>query len=614
VTDLGLDGVEVRLVDSFDEAMAFKEWLGGEPSQKGKVAWDVESTGLSPEGDVVRLCSFGSGKKGWALPIDWPLSWGALAGEVLSNWEGELVGHNSSFDHSMTKSTFGVELDRRKVHDTRLMAHVLDSQKSLALKKLAVEHVDPRADVGQKELEEAIGRKGGWTWSTIPWNYDRYWGYGALDTVLTDQLDDVLRPRVMADAPRSYELELAVGWVVEKMERKGVRIDRPYTEKMAGEFEQYVEDVERWCKDTFGVSPGSNDRVADVLLRDGVELTEMTASGKSYTLAKDVLKDIDHPLAQAVMGRRGVQKMLGYLRAYLNFADANDLIHPSINSVGGTDKNPFESGGGKGVRTGRMSMSDPNLQNVPTRTKAGKRIRQCFIPREGGVWLKADLDQIEMRILAHLCQDPGMIDAFRVAAAGGSDFFVEMAKVLFNDPNFVKSDPRRQFVKNSGYALIYGAGIEQFAKTAGATTAEAQAFLDLFDQTFPGAKRFIRKIEAEGRRHYHDEGLPYVRSFLTNRRHVADVWRLYTLVNYLIQGAAGEIMKYLLVLLDQAGLDEYMLFPVHDEVDLDVPLHELSDVQATVFDIMNNDTLLSVPITSSVELGPNWGETKEVAA
>lgn len=606
---MSLDEAEVHLVDTFDEAMSFKRWLGEGPTRRGKLAWDVESTGLSPERDKTRLVSFGSENVAYSLPIDWPLGWGALAAEVLGTWDGDWVGHNSSYDHSMCDSTFGVEMDRRRIHDTRLMAHVLDSTGSLALKSLADKHVDPRASVGQRELSEAIGKKGGWTWSTIPWNYDRYWGYGGLDTILTDQLDDVLRPRVMADAPGSYELELAYGWVAEKMERKGVRLDRPYTEKMAAEFAEYVEAAERWCREVYGVGPGSSDKVAEILLRDGVELTVLTNGGK-YSLAKDVLRDVDHPLAQAVMNRRGVQKMLGYLTAYLGFAGEDDIIHPSINTVGGTDQNPFESGGGKGVRTGRQSMSDPNLQNVPIRTKAGKRIRRAFVPREGNVWVKADLDQIEMRVLTHLCQDPGMIEAFKVAAlTPDGDFFVNMARNLFDDPTFQKSDPRRQFVKNSGYALIYGAGAEQFARTAGSTVEQGVEFLDLFDRTYPLAKRFINQTIALGRRRYDDEGVAYVRSPLTNRRHVADVWRLHTtIVNYLIQGTAGEIMKYLMVQMDQAGLDEYMLFPVHDEVDQDVPRDVVDDVLATTRDIMNNDTLLSVPITSTVEVGPSWGE------
>jgi DNA polymerase I len=607
---VSLDDVQVTLVDSFDEAMNFKRWLGEGPTRRGKLAWDVEATGLSPENDKTRLCSFGSEKTAFVLPIDWPMSWGALAAEVLSTWEGDWVGHNSPYDHSMCKSTFGVELDRRRVHNTLLQAHVLDSTGSLALKNLAKEHVDPRAAIGQEELAEALGAKGGWTWSTIPWNYGRYWGYGGLDTILTDQLDDVLRPRVMADAPASYELELAVSWVTEKMERRGVRLDRPYTEKFRDELTTYVETAERWCQQVYGISPGSSAKVAEQLLHDGVELTELTGNG-SYKLDKHVLAPIDHPLAETVLNRRRMQKTTGYLNAYLGFADENDLIHPSINSVGGRDKNFFETGGGKGVRTGRMSMSDPNLQNVPIRTVLGAMVRKCFIPREGRVWVKADLDQIEMRILAHMCQDPGMIEAFKVAAlTPDGDFFVTMARNLFNDPNFQKTDKRRQFVKNSGYALIYGAGPEQFARTAGSTVQQGIEFLNLFDRTYPRARQFVHETEHLGRRRYDNEGVPYVRSPLTNRRHVADVWRLYTLVNYLIQGTAGEIMKWLLIQMDQAGLDEYMLFPVHDEIGQDVPYADLDDVLATTRDIMNNDTLLTVPITSTIEVGLNWGECK----
>jgi DNA polymerase I len=597
---VSLDNAKLRLVDSFDEAMELKRWLS---TVDTKLAVDTEGTGLNPNRDHVRTVQVGRRNVGWVIPIDWPGSWGAFAKEVLSSWEGEFVMHNAPYDHAMLKSTFGLDLPRHKIHNTLLMAHVLDSMGSLALKNLAVKHVDPRAKVGQEALSEALGSKGGWTWATIPINYERYWAYAALDTVLTDQLDDVLRPLVMADAPRSYELELAASWVYARMQHFGVMLDRPYAEQFSTEMAGYVREVEEWCLRHYGIKPGSNDAVVAALQRDGIEFTKLTPSGK-WCLDKEVLEGIDHPLARSVLGRRRVDKMHGYVTGYIGFADEDDIVHPNINSVGGSAKNEFEPGGEKGVRTGRSSIDRPSVQNSPVRTTAGKRVRKCWRARPDRVWVKTDLDQIEMRMLAHESQDLGMIQAFHEPG----DFFVNMARVLFDEPTFQKSDPRRQYVKNSGYAKAYGSGPEQFARTAGATLEQAIAFMGLFDRTYPDVQRYVKRIEREGKERLEAEGFAYTRSSLTNRRLVADDWRIYALNNYRIQGEAGEVLKRKAIEMDQAGLGQYLLFPVHDEFDLDVPQEDLSDVLVTVKDIMNDPDLLTVPITSSVEVGPNWGE------
>lgn len=595
-----LDGVQVHLVDSVDVAYECKRWL----STCDRVALDTESTGLDQDVDRARLVQLGDARQAYVIPVEWD-GWGALAIELLTRFDGEFILHNMVYDDAMLFNALKVRLPRDRTHDTRFQAHVLESTGSLALKRLAARLVDPRAGMLQDDLTEVFAR-GGWTWATIPWSMEQYWYYAGMDTILTYQLDEHQRPIVEREAPASYELELAVAWVCGRMERRGVRVDRDYTERFAGELERYMLDAETWCRAEYGVYPGSNQAVIGALQRIGIEFTRYTEAGR-LSLDKHVLGAIPHPLAQTVLGRRRAQKMLStYLANYLQMSERDGRVHPSINTVGGTGKNPFEPGGSSGVRTGRMSSSNPNIQNVPVRGSASTRIRRCFVPDEGHAWIKADFSQIEMRMLAHMSGDERMRDAF----LSEGDFFVNIARDLFREPDFQKSDPRRQLVKNGGYAKIYGAGIPKFAATAGVSEDVARPFMRDFDEMFPDTVRWIRQVERDALTRLNDEGEAYVRSPLTSRKHVADAGKLYTLVNYLIQGTAGEVLKLKIVEADQAGLGEYMLFPVHDEVDLSVPRDELDDVLVTVRDVMNDDQLISVPITSSVDVGAHWGASE----
>jgi DNA polymerase-1 len=336
----------------------------------------------------------------------------------------------------------------------------------------------------------------------------------------------------------------------------------------------------------------------------GVEFTKLTGTG-NISLDKEVLGAIEHPLAQAVLGRRRAQKVCStYLGTYLDLTEFDPRIHPSINTVGGSGKSPFEPGGNSGVRTGRMSSNDPNMQNVPTRGVFKKKIRNCFVPAEAHTWIKADFAQIEMRGMTHMSQDPAMMAAFK----SDEDFFVALAKQLFNEPEFRKSDPRRQMVKNGGYAKIYGAGIDKFSATAGIPSEEGRAFMNAFDSTFSGVVRWTRELESLARRRLDAEGEAYVRSPLTNRKLVADSGKLYTLVNFAIQGMAAEILKMKIVEADNAGLGDFMILPVHDEIDFEIPDDQLDDVIPVIKSVMNDDRLLSVPIESSLDFGKRWGD------
>lgn len=594
---MSLDDVTgVTLVNSVDDAYAMMRWL----STKDEVALDIEGGGLRKYVDKVRLVQLGDQREAWCVPFE---RWGGVIDDVVAKFEGTYVTHNGpNYDIPMLRNA-GVNIPPHKVHDTRLMAHVVDSTGSLALKNLCKRLIDPRAATMQQELDDAM-KKSGWGWDTIPVDFEPYWVYGGVDTILTLQLKDIIWPQVQAQAPDAYALELAVVWVTERMERKGILVDREHTRRFADELYEYMTAVEAWCESQFNVYPGSNAKVISQLQSDGVEFTKMTGGG-NISLDKDVLASISHPLAQAVLGRRRAQKVCStYLGTYLNLTELDPRIHPSINTVGGSGKSPFEPGGNSGVRTGRMSSNDPNMQNVPTRGVFKKKIRNCFVPEPDCTWIKADFAQIEMRGMTHMSQDPAMMAAFR----SDEDFFVALAKQLFNEPEFQKSDPRRQMVKNGGYAKIYGAGIDKFSATAGIHPDEGRAFMNAFDSTFSGVVRWTRELEQLARRRLEAEGEAYVRSPLTNRKLVADQGKLYTLVNFAIQGMAAEILKMKIVEADAAGLGDFMILPVHDEIDFEVPDNQLTDVIPVIRSVMNDDKLLSVPIESSLDLGKRWGD------
>lgn len=597
---MSLDDVELRLVDSLDEASALLSWLG-ERRPTHALAVDLETTGLSRQRDRIKLCQVGDHRVGWAIPWN---RWSGVMHDLVRRWDGDWVTHNGPcFDIPFLRKE-GVEVPQHRVRDTMVRSAVNEPHVSKALKSQCARHVDPAAGGLQEVLKGTA-----WTWENVPETYGPYWQYGALDPVLTYHLEEHHRPITEAEAPKAYELELATQFVTERMERYGTHVDRPGARAAYDRFMKFCEDVERWCLSEYQVKPGSNQAVVKILEADGHRFTKATKAG-AVALDSDVLEGIDHPLAVKVLQRRQLQKMAStYLHHYITEADSDDLLHPSINTLG--------------ARTSRMSMSDPNLQNLPRlgTSKPGDFVRNMItsrwvpwdLPDEDwnplvhGSLIMCDFSQIEMRLLAHFAAEEAMIAAFR----GDEDFFVALARQIFQDPTITKKDPRRQITKNSGYAKIYGAGVRKFALTAGIPESQAREFLARFDSLYPGVKRFQFETLDAAMRMKPDYGYAFTRSPFTNRRLVADDRKEYALVNYKIQGAAAEILKRKLLELDAAGLGAWMFAPVHDEVLLDVPGEHVRDVVRTLQRIMNDDQLLSVPIEAEVSYGRRWGQKSD---
>jgi DNA polymerase I len=586
-----LNHVKLNRITGFESVLRFNDWLTEGPLQHGVMAVDTEGTGLSRFTDRVRLVQVGDSEQGWSIPWD---RWSGLFVDAINRFRGSILMFNSPYDHSML-AAMGVRLDWSTIMDVLPMLKLLEPHKRNGLKPASGRHVDPFAASAQKELDDAIKKFG---WDGVNENFPPYWQYAALDPVLTTLLCLKLGPKIMAGGPRlieAYDVENAVLSVLSAMTDKGIPVNVPFAQEQRAKITAYSAQTADYIKRKYGVSPGSNLKVIEKLQSFGYEFTKATESG-AYSLDKEVLEDIDHELAQLVLKRRQLDKIGStYLDHYIN-KNRDGRVHPSINS--------------SGAITGRMSVSDPNFQNLPRigqAKSAATVVRACVEFSEGSVGLFCDFAQIETRLLAHLSQDAGLIDAFHQP----EDFFVTLARNVFSDPTIDKKSPLRNVIKTWVYATIYGAGLEKQAKTAGMSMIEMQQVVRRIHAAYPGIQRFQNEVQLVGKANQRETGESFYICPMSGRKHVAERGKEYALVNYLIQGMAAFFFKKKLLELDAAGLGEYMILPVHDEIILELPVSQAPWAADILMKIMNDDTTFTVPVKAEVSYGFRWSEKRD---
>jgi DNA polymerase-1 len=599
-----LQGVKLELVDSADKAREFISWLGERrphnaisiDTETGELPGGKRDDALSPWHGQLRLVQVGDGMTGWAIP------WGEWSGvfyESMDKFDGPIVCHNVAFEARWFDIQSRWKMPWHRVHDTMIMAHLIDPLGSGALKNLTSRYVDANAARMQQVLDDGM-IKNGWTWGTVPINYQPYWAYGALDPVLTMRLWEIFWDKCAPGKPYSqaYELEMNTRRIVTRMELNGARLDLDYSKKKYQELVDYTEQVKDWAKTTYGFSITSNAQLVRQFEALGAMITETTPSGAKSASAdqlKLLLRDGTpevQQLADVALKQRKADKLAStYFSNFIN-DNVNGFVHPSVKTLG--------------ARTGRMSIQNPALQTLP---KGDDTVRRAFLPKDDNhVIVTSDLDQVEFRMFASLSQDPNLINLFNLADATGSDPFTEIGREIYQDPTMQKSDKRRGLIKGVVYGRLYGAGVAKQALTAGVPEDQMRAVSNEFDKRFPGMQMFQKKVEDVGMRRLRTEGQGYVNTW-TGRRLPCDEDRVYTLVNYLIQGGAAEVFKSNLVKLDQADLTELLIVPVHDEIVLNAPREDAAEIQRIVRECMTTTDGWSVPLTADVD-GPleNWGE------
>jgi DNA polymerase-1 len=604
MTSSGLGDVKLHLVDNVQKANEFISWLG-ERRPYNAIAIDTETgelpggkrdDALSPWHGQLRLVQVGDGQTGWSIPWN---EWSGVFYEAMDKFDGPIVCHNIAFEARWFEIQSRWQMPWHRAHDTMIMAHLIDPLGSGALKNLTSRYVDANAARMQQVLDDGMV-KNGWTWGTVPIDFQPYWAYGALDPVLTMRLWEMFWEKCGPGQPyaNAYELEMNTRRIVTRMELNGARLDLDYSKKKYEELVNYTEQVKEWGKKNYnGLSITSNAQLVRAFETLGAEITQLTPSGQKSAsadqlklLVRDGTPEIQE-LASTVLKQRKADKLANtYFSNFIN-DNVNGFVHPSIKTLG--------------ARTGRMSIQNPALQTLP---KGDDTVRRAFLPKDDNhVIITSDLDQVEFRMFASLSQDPNLINLFNLADATGSDPFTEIGREIYQDPTMQKSDKRRGLIKGVVYGRLYGAGVAKQALTAGVPEDQMRAVSNEFDKRFPGMQMFQKRVEDAGMRRLQATGQGYVNTW-TGRRLPCDEDRVYTLVNYLIQGGAAEVFKSNLVKLDQADLTEFLIVPVHDEIVLNAPREQALEIQKIVRECMTTRDGWSVPLTADVD-GPleNWG-------
>lgn len=604
----GLDDVQLHLVDDVATAQEFLRWAG-ERRPHDAIAIDIETgerpghdtkDALSPWRGQIRLMQVGDGMQSWAIP--W-VEWAGVFYQMMNSYTGKIVAHNIAFESKWMALQSRWTMPWERMHDTMIMSQVINPLQSAALKTLSAQMVDGKSAALQGTLNKAFSENG-WTWGTVPITFQPYWAYGALDCVLTMRLFDKFwkdcGPGERYAVP--YELEMATRKIATRMELNGAPVDLGYSQRKYDQLTTYTDRAKAWAKKEYGgLSITSNVQLVRQFEKMGAEITEVTATGnKSVTkdqldiFVRDGAPDV-RLLAETTLNQRKADKLAGSY--FLNFLNGNidGILHPSIKTLA--------------ARTGRMSITDPALQTLPSNDPV---VRHAFIPRgeDEGI-VSSDLDQVELRLMAAFSADKNLIDLFNEADRSGGDVFTSIMRDVYGDKSLVKADPRRKLIKSSVYGGLYGAGVAKRALTAGVSTAQMQVVVDAFDHNYPGVAGFQHKVEDIGMKRLRNEGEGYVVTS-TGRRLPADGARIYALTNYMIQASAAEVFKQNLVKLDQADMTEFMIVPVHDEIVMSVPLKDCAEVIPIVKECMTTSEGWPIPLTADAG-GPwkTWGDHYE---
>ncbi len=525
-----------------------------------------------------------------------------LLGPVLKDPGIKKIGQNIKYDYIVLQ---GEGLSLRGIdRDTMVLSYLNEpnwGQHNLG--RLALAHLQIKAT----DYHEVAGRgKDEVTMNLV--DIDKVTPYACQDADLALQLAEVLWPQVRdKQQDRLYEeIERPLIPVLAQMEMWGVRVDPELLGGLSIELNQEMTDLRGKIFALSGeeFNLNSPQQLARILFEKlKLPATQKTRKTRGFSTSLSVLQDLapDHPIAQHMLEYRQLAKLKS------TYADALPLlINPATQRIHSSYNQTVAA-------TGRLSSSDPNLQNIPVRGPWGARFRQAFIPEPGHMLLSADYSQIELRVLAHMSEDPTLIDTF----AQDRDIHQETANQVFGDERTLfEGEPRRR-AKIINFSIIYGTSAFSLAKELGTTTREAQRFIDRYFEQYPGVLRFLESCVENAR----EKG--YSETLLGRRRPVPDLRSPNRIaqqagrriaLNTPIQGTAADLMKKAMLdiweVLGRRRLKSRMILQVHDELVFEVPEGEYEDMERLVQETMAGALALRVPLKVHSAWGINWAEAK----
>lgn len=510
------------------------------------------------------------------------------------------IGQNIKYDYMVLRN-YGVDLQGR-MFDTMLAHYVIQPELQHNMDYMA----ETLLNYQTVHIEELIGPKGKNQKNMRDLSPQEVYEYAAEDADITLRLKNVLEPRLKeVGAERLFwDIEMPLVKVLADMELNGVRLDTQQLKLTQQTFTERMNAYERHAYEeageTFNIA--SPKQVGDILFgkMQLLEKPKRTKTGQ-YVTSEEVLQQLrgKAPIVDDILNYRGMKKLLGtYVEALPKLINKRTgHIHTSFNQAI--------------TATGRLSSSDPNLQNIPVRDDDGKEIRKCFIPDEGCRWFSADYSQIELRIMAHLSADENMTGAFRE----GFDIHRATAAKIWKESMDQVSDSQRKKAKQANFGIIYGITAFGLSQRMDIPTGEARKLIDDYFETFPKVHQYME----DAKRMAHEKG--YAETLYGRRRYLPDInshngtvrgFAERNAINAPIQGTEADIIKLAMIRIwkrfKDEGIRSKMTLQVHDELNFSVYPNEAEKVERIVLEEMQGAAKLNVPLTADAGWGDNWLE------
>ncbi len=508
------------------------------------------------------------------------------------------TAHNANYD-MMVLANYGIEV--KGLANDSMIAAFLVGEKALGLKGLSFD----RLGVEMTPITELIGT-GSKQITMDKVSVDAASPYAAADADMTLRLSTMLEKEAREEGlwGMMEDVELPLVPIIVRMQRAGIALDAKLLTGMSMELTERLAVLEAGIYDDVGhrFTINSPKQLGDVLFKE-LELPSAKRTKSGFSTDARVLEGLRgaHPIVEKVLEFRQISKLKStYLDALPDMVNPKTgRVHTTFNQTGSV--------------TGRVSSNDPNLQNIPIRTELGGQVRHAFIAQDHPEWvlLAADYSQIDLRVLAHISEDPSLIKAFH----DGADIHASTAAYVFDVPMDEVTAEMRRIAKTINFGIIYGISGFGLANRTGLSNEEAQRFIDQYFERYPGVKDYMEvtkhKAKAQG----------YVQTVLGRRRHFPEFnSRNHNLrmaaermaINMPIQGTSAEITKLAMIgvqnRMDEARMQSRMLLQVHDELIFEVPRDEVEEMSGLAREVMASALELSVPLKVDVKMGPNWGD------
>ena len=597
-----VDTAKFTLVQSEAQLQAMVEVLASEKA----IAIDTETDSLEARSArLVGLSFAAEDGRAWYLPVGHRDENGALLPGQLKEEKARSVlapllssglvkiGHNLKFDYTVLAASWRLP-PAQPLFDTMIAAHLLEAGgRSLKLDDLAAElgfRLTSFAEVTKND-----SRPDAFVHVALLAARD----YACEDVFAAWRLYLDYAPRLAERGLKKLmdEVEMPFVPVLAAMERRGIRVDPAHLGLLAGEFQDKMRRLQQEIHQLAGreLNIMSPKQLGDVLFEE-LKLPHGKKTKTGYSTDVSVLEKLAayHPLPGKILEYRTVAKLLAtYVEKLAQMRDpATDRVHTSFNQAV--------------TATGRLSSTNPNLQNIPIRSEEGNRIRRAFVPAPGMVFLAADYSQIDLRVLAHYSRDPALCQAF----ADGEDIHSRTAIEIFGIAPLMVTGDMRRVAKSINFGIVYGMSSFGLANQLNIGRKEAQKFIDRYFQHYPGVERFMREIVEQARR----DG--FVTTLFGRRRTLPDInskkkslreFAERTAINTPIQGTAAEIIKVAMIKVEQElaarRIDAHLLLQIHDELVFELEERWLDVAQALVKQVMEEAVPLAVPLAVNITKG-----------